>query len=242
MFLFPISDVNATKKKPIISWLILISCILIFIFQKNLGYHFEQKTILSFGMIPAVLFNIKQLSNDLEIIPAYMTLLSSMFLHGGWMHLIGNMTYLYIFGDNIEDVFGKFKFIFFYISCGIFAGLCQALFDIKSEVPMIGASGAISGVLGAYLILFPKKEIKIFFWFFIFIKIFRIPAMYVIGCWIFFQFFNLNNSEESNIAYLAHIGGFIAGIILTIMFRKKISNHSKRLTKGTLPNSNKTML
>ena len=238
MFFFPISDVNTTKNKPIISWIILICCVLIFIYQKNLGYHIEQKAILSFGMIPSVLFNIKQLSDDLTIIPAYMTLISSMFLHGGWMHLIGNMTYLYIFGDNIEDVLGKFKFIVFYMSCGIFAGLCQALVDINSEIPMIGASGAISGILGAYLILFPKKDIKVFFWFFIFIKILRIPAMYVIGCWIFIQFFSLNNSEESNIAYLAHIGGFIAGVILIIMFRKKISNQTKKLTKGTLPDSN----
>ena len=238
MFFFPISDANTTKNKPFISWIILISCILIFIYQKNLGYHFEQKIILSFGMIPSVLFNIKHLSNDLAIIPAYMTLISSMFLHGGWMHLIGNMTYLYIFGDNIEDKLGKFKFLIFYISCGIFAGLCQALIDVNSEIPMIGASGAISGILGAYLILFPKKKIKVFFWFFIFIKIFRIPAMYVIGCWIFIQFFSLNNSEESNIAYLAHIGGFISGIILIFMFRKNISNQSKKLTKGSLPNSN----
>ncbi len=238
MFFFPISDLNATKNKPILSWIILISCILIFIYQKNLGYHFEQKTLLSFGMIPSVLFNVKQLSDELVIIPSYMTLISSMFLHGGWMHLIGNMAYLYIFGDNIEDELGKIKFLIFYFSCGIFAGLSQALIDINSEIPMIGASGAISGILGAYLILFPKKEIKVFFWFFIFIKIFRIPAMYVIGCWIFIQFFNLNNSEESNIAYLAHIGGFIAGIILILIFRKKRSNQPKRLTKGSLPNSN----
>ena len=237
MFFFPISDINTTKNKPIISWIILTCCILIFIYQKNLGYHFEQKTILSFGVIPSILFNIKQLPNDLAIIPSSMTLISSMFLHGGWMHLIGNMTYLYIFGDNIEDELGKFKFIIFYISCGIFAALCQALIDINSEIPMIGASGAISGILGAYLILFPKKDIKVFFWFFIFIKIFRIPAMYVIGCWIFIQFFSLNSSEESNIAYLAHIGGFIAGIILIFMFRKNISNQSKKLTKGSLPNS-----
>ena len=238
MFFFPISDVNATKNKPIISWIILIICILIFVYQKNLDYHFEQKTILSFGMIPSVLFNVKHLSNELSIIPSYMTLISSMFLHGGWMHLIGNMAYLYIFGDNIEDELGKIKFIIFYLFCGIFAGLSQALIDINSEIPMIGASGAISGILGAYLILFPKKEIKVFFWFFVFIKIFKIPAMYVIGCWIFIQFFSLNNSEESNIAYLAHIGGFIAGIILIIIFRKKISKQSKRLTKGSLPNSN----
>ncbi len=238
MFFFPISDVNTTKNKPIISWIILICCILIFIYQKNLGYHFEQKIILTFGMIPSVLFKIKQLPDELAIISSYITLVSSMFLHGGWMHLIGNMTYLYIFGDNIEDELGKIKFIIFYILCGIIAGLSQALIDIYSEIPMIGASGAISGILGAYLILFPKKEIKVFFWFFIFIKIFRIPAMYVIGCWIFFQFFSLNNSEESNIAYLAHIGGFMAGIILIFFFRKKQSKQPKRLTKGSLPNSN----
>ena len=238
MFFFPISDVNDTKNKPFISWVIIIGCILIFIYQKSLGYHFEQSTILSFGMIPSVLFNIKQLPNDLAIIPSSMTLISSMFLHGGWMHLIGNMTYLYIFGDNIEDKLGKFKFLIFYISCGIFAGLCQALIDVNSEIPMIGASGAISGILGAYLILFPKKKIKVFFWFFIFIKIFRIPAMYVIGGWIFIQFFSLNSSEESNIAYLAHIGGFISGIIFIFIFRKKISKQTKRLSKGSLPNSN----
>ena len=189
-------------------------------------------------MIPSVLFNFKQLSDELAIIPSYMTLISSMFLHGGWMHLIGNMTYLYIFGDNIEDELGKFKFIIFYISCGIFAGLCQALIDVNSEIPMIGASGAISGILGAYLILFPKKDIKVFFWFFIFIKVLRIPAMYVIGGWIFIQFFSLNSSEESNIAYLAHIGGFIAGIILIIILRKKVSSQPKKLNKGSLPNSN----
>ena len=145
---------------------------------------------------------------------------------------------LSIFGDNIEDELGKIKFIIFYIFCGIIAALSQAFVDIYSEIPMIGASGAISGVLGAYLILFPRKDIKVFFWFFIFIKIFRIPAMYVIGCWIFIQFFNLNNNEESNIAYAAHIGGFIAGVILITILRNKIPNHSKKMTKGSLPNSN----
>ncbi len=238
MFFFPISDVNATKNKPIISWIILICCVVIFIYQKNFDYHFEQKIILTFGMIPSVLFEIKQLPDELAIIPSYMTLISSMFLHGGWMHLIGNMAYLYIFGDNIEDELGKIKFTIFYIFCGTFAALCQALIDINSEIPMIGASGAISGILGAYIILFPKKDIKVFFWFFIFIKIFRIPAMYVIGFWILIQFFSLNYSEESNIAYMAHIGGFIAGIIFIFIFRKKISKQTKRLSKGSLPNSN----
>ncbi len=237
MFLFPLSDINPTKRKPIVSWVILASCIFIFIYQYSLDFHSEQITILTFGMIPSVLFNIKQLSTELVIIPSYLTLISSMFLHGGWMHLIGNMAYLYIFGDNIEDVLGKIKFLIFYVLCGIFAALSQALVDINSDVPMIGASGAISGILGAYLILFPKKEIKIFFWFFIFIKIFKIPAMYVIGAWIFIQFFSLNNGENSNIAYAAHIGGFIAGLILIFLLKKNKPTHLKKLNKGSLPNS-----
>ena len=237
MLFFPISDLNTTKNKPIFSWIIIICCILIFLYQECLGYHSEQRTILTFGMIPSVLFNINQLPDELATIPSYMTLVSSMFLHGGWMHLIGNMAYLYIFGDNIEDELGKVKFVIFYIFCGIFAGFSQALIDINSEIPMIGASGAISGILGAYLVLFPKKDIKVFFWFFIFFKIFRIPAMYVIGCWIFIQFFNLNNNEESNIAYIAHIGGFISGLVLIFILRKKTSNLPKKLTKGSLPNS-----
>ncbi len=238
MFFFPLSDVNPTKKNPIISWVIIISCTLIFMHQQNLNHYIEQKFILSFGMIPSVLFDIKRLSNELSIIPTYMTLISSMFLHGGWMHLIGNMTYLYIFGDNIEDALGKIKFLFFYVFCGIFAGLSQALIDINSEIPMIGASGAISGILGAYLVLFPKKDIKVFFWFLIFIKIIRIPAMYVIGFWILLQFFSLNNSEETNIAYVAHIGGFVSGLILIFILKKNISKHAKKLTKGSLPNCN----
>ncbi len=238
MFFFPISDVNPTKKKPIVSLIILITCVFIFIYQYNLDFHSEQKTILTFGMIPSVLFNIKKLSDELMIIPSYMTLISSMFLHGGWMHLIGNMAYLYIFGDNIEDELGKFKFIIFYIFCGIFAALCQALVDMNSDTPMIGASGAISGILGAYIILFPKKEIKIFFWFIIFFKIFKIPAMYVIGVWIFFQFFSFNNGQENNIAYAAHIGGFITGLILIFFLRKNKMRHSKNFNKSSLPNSN----
>ena len=238
MFFFPISDENPVKQKPFCSWLILILCVLIFLYQQNLNYHEEQSTILSFGMIPSVIFNLKQLPNELIIIPSYLTIVSSMFLHGGWMHLIGNMAYLYIFGDNIEDTLGKTKFIIFYILCGTFAALTQAFVDITSEIPMIGASGAISGILGAYIILYPKKKIKVFFWFLIFIRTFNIPSMFVIGGWIFIQFFSLNNNAQDNVAYAAHIGGFIAGLILINLFNKNNFSKEKKLTKGSMPNSN----
>ena len=236
MFFFPLSDENPTKKKPLCNWIILFFCIIIYVYQQNLDYHQEQKLILSFGMIPSVIFKIKELPDELIKIPSYMSLVSSMFLHGGWMHLIGNMAYLYIFGDNIEDVMGKVRFLIFYSLCGIFAALAQAFVNIHSDIPMIGASGAVSGILGAYLILYPQKKIRVFFWFIIFFKTFKIPAMFVIGGWILIQFFSLNNSENSNVAYAAHIGGFIAGLALINIFKISTVKINK-LTKGSLPKS-----
>ena len=238
MFFFPISDINPTQKKPFISWLILFLCVLIFIFQKNMNFHEEEAFIMSYGMIPSVVFNIVELPENLKKIHPFLTLISSMFLHGGWMHLIGNMAYLYIFGDNIEDSMGKIRFIVFYLMCGIFAAFSQALIDFNSITPMIGASGAISGILGGYLVLFPKAKIRVFFWFLIFVRTFNIPAMYVIGGWIFIQFFNLSDSSSSNVAYAAHIGGFVSGMILILFFKKIISQTKKKLTKGTLPDGN----
>ncbi len=221
MLFFPISDVNPTQKKPYVSWTILVICITIFLSQQLMSFHEEEAFILSYGMIPSVVFQIEELPYKLKKIHPYFTLVSSMFLHGGWFHLLGNMAYLYIFGDNIEDSMGKSRFVIFYILCGVFAAFSQAIIDINSVIPMIGASGAISGILGGYLVLYPTAKIRVFFWFLIFIRTFNIPAMYVIGGWIFLQFFNLGDSSSNNIAYAAHIGGFIAGIIL-IMFLKKI--------------------
>ena len=168
MFFFPFADENPTKKKPIVSWSIIFICSMFFI-----NYVFEQEYIkdqivISFGMIPAILFGYSELSTNLKIIPPFLSIITSMFLHGGWMHLIGNMTYLYIFGDNIEETLGKTKFIIFYFLTGGSAALSQAILDPNSTIPMIGASGAIAGVLGAYLVLFPKAKIKVFFWFIIF--------------------------------------------------------------------------
>ena len=146
-----------------------------------------------------------------------------MFLHGGWMHLIGNMTYLYIFGDNIEDVMGKIKFIVFYLITGTCAALSQALLDPSSTIPMVGASGSIAGVLGAYLMLFPKANIRVFFWFIIFFKIINIRAIFVLGGWIIIQLISFNGTDGNNggIAYAAHIGGFISGIVLIHFFKNK---------------------
>merc|ERR1711965_244040 len=174
-------------------------------------------------MIPAILFGHSELSSSLKVVPGFISIITSMFLHGGWMHLIGNMTYLYIFGDNVEETLGKTKFIIFYLLTGGFAALSQSILDTDSTIPMIGASGAIAGVLGAYLVLFPKAKIKVFFWFIIFFKVFKIRAFIVLGGWIFIQFlsFSGNDLNSGGVAYAAHIGGFISGIILINIMRNK---------------------
>jgi membrane associated rhomboid family serine protease len=237
MFFFPFADENPTTKKPIVSWSIIFICSLIF-----LNYIFEQEYIkeqifLSFGMIPAILFGHSELSSSLKVVPAFISIITSMFLHGGWMHLIGNMTYLYIFGDNVEETLGKTKFIIFYLLTGGFAALSQSILDTDSTIPMIGASGAIAGVLGAYLVLFPKAKIKVFFWFFIFFKVFKIRAFIVLGGWIFIQFlsFSGNDLNSGGVAYAAHIGGFISGVILINIMRNKKTK--PKLTRSSLPDA-----
>jgi membrane associated rhomboid family serine protease len=161
-----------------------------------------------------------------------------MFLHGGWMHLIGNMMYLYIFGDNIEEILGRVKFLLFYFITGIIAALTQALLDPSSTIPMIGASGAIAGILGGYLVLYPKANIKVFFWFIIFFKVFRIRAFIVLGGWILIQLFSFSGDgfNTGGVAYGAHIGGFVAGAILIKFFHRKKS-HIKKSFKGSVPNA-----
>ena len=238
MFIFPFADENPTKQKPVITWIIILICSLTFF-----GYSFEESFIqdqvfLIFGMVPALIFGYSELSDSLKVIPPVLSFITSMFLHGGWMHLIGNMIYLYIFGDNVEEILGWKKFLFFYLFTGICAALAQALLDPMSTIPMVGASGAIAGVLGAYLVLFPRAKIKVFFWFIIFFKIFKIRAFIVLGGWIILQLisFSLNEVGSSGVAYAAHISGFISGVILISLLKKNNLKVSK-LSKGSVPSS-----
>ena len=140
-------------------------------------------------------------------------------MHGSWMHLIGNMVFLWIFGDNIEDSMGHKKFIVFYLVSGVCAALLQAIINPNSEIPMIGASGAIAGVLGAYLVLHPKANVNVLFWLFIFITVIKVPAFIVLSIWIISQFFSASVGSEGGVAYFAHIGGFVAGGLLISFFK-----------------------
>ena len=150
----------------------------------------------------------------------FLTLFTSMFMHAGWLHLGGNMLYLWIFGDNVEDRFGHIKFIIFYLLCGLAATFAQLAFSVGSNVPNLGASGAIAGVLGAYIVLFPKGKVNVLMG----RGVIPMPALVVIGLWIVLQFFSgigsiANAADTGGVAYMAHIGGFIAGFVLTFLLR-----------------------
>jgi len=160
--------------------------------------------------------------------PIYLTLLTSMFMHGGWLHILGNMLYLWVFGDNIEDNFGHGRFFLFYLICGLAAAFAQILADPTSVIPSLGASGAIAGVLGAYLVMFPRNRVRNLVFFGFFFTTIELPAVIVLGFWIVLQFVNqyassFEHTSQGGVAYMAHIGGFVAGLILSFVFRRRQS-------------------
>ncbi|MEE9356325.1 MAG: rhomboid family intramembrane serine protease [Methylococcaceae bacterium] len=182
-----------------------------------------EKVFYSLGAIPAVLIGGYDLPPELDIIPAWTSMFTSMFMHGSWMHLISNMLYLWIFGNNVEDAMGHKRFLVFYLLCGLAAVFAQAMPDAQSMIPMIGASGAISGVLGAYLLLYPQAKVLVVIPLGIFLQTFRIPALYVLIFWFGLQLFSSWSSGQQGggVAFGAHIGGFLAGMALIPFFRDK---------------------
>ena len=222
MFFFPLFDDNPSHRTPFMSWLIIAFCVLVFMWQLSLTPQAEQYAFYSYGFVPAHASGVAPLPPQLVIVPAWATAISSMFLHGGLMHIGGNMLYLWIFGDNIEDSMGPLKFVIFYILCGLAAAGAQFAIDPASTIPMVGASGGIAGILGAYLILHPKAAIRTLLIILIFIRFINIPAWLVLGVWIGGQFVAVPNalaSDGGGVAYFAHIGGFIAGMILIPFFK-----------------------
>jgi membrane associated rhomboid family serine protease len=221
--LIPLKDDNPTYSKPVITYAILGICVLVFILQISSASYQSGKLFYSYGLIPAVLTGHKQLPVEVAMIAPELTLITSMFMHGGFMHLIGNMLYLWIFADNIEDELGPVKFICFYLLSGIAAALTQVFLNTESTIPMIGASGAIGGVLGAYIVNHPKAKVIVLIPLGFFSQIVKIPALYVLGFWFILQFINssLSSSEGGGVAYGAHIGGFIFGVVAILFFNKK---------------------
>ncbi len=222
--MFPISDDNPRQHvAPYVNYSIIAICVVVFLWQLSLGTDGDNRAVLSLGMIPARLFGYGELPPDLVLVPAWATILTSMFMHGGFLHIGGNMLYLWIFGDNIEDSMGHFRYAVFYLLCGTAAALTQGLVAPSSEAPMIGASGAISGVLGAYLLLHPGATIRVLIFLGFFVTITHIPALVVLGFWFLMQLFSaaVPASGEAGVAFWAHIGGFVAGLALITFFKRR---------------------
>ena len=210
--LFPYKDDNPRILVPYVTYAIISINVLVFVFQLNMGMvssAAEREFIYRFGFIPA----------NFSII----TVFTSMFLHGGISHIMGNMWFLWVFGDNVEGVLGHVKFAVFYIICGLAATMSQLFVDPSSTIPMVGASGAIAGVLGMYMIRFPHARVHVFAFIIIFFTTFRIPAMFVLGFWFFNQLTNglgsLGFDTTGGVAWFAHIGGFISGVMLNQAFK-----------------------
>ena len=225
--MIPLKDDNPTSGRPTVTYFLIGLCVVIFLMEigsesYKTGYLFHR-----YGLIPSVLMGHghDHLSRDFFVLPAHLTIITSMFVHGGWMHLIGNMWYMKIFADNIEDNLGSRNFIIFYILCGIGAAMAQVLMDTHSQIPMVGASGAIGGVLGAYLINHPNARVLVLIPFGFFSQLIKIRALYVLGFWFILQFI----STGGGVAYAAHIGGFVSGIILILFFNKRPIKKSKIL-------------
>jgi membrane associated rhomboid family serine protease len=209
--MMPIGDDDSSRRTvPYVTYGLIAANILFFGFELLSGDAFIEQ----WAFVP-----VRFLANPFA---ASLTLFTSMFMHAGWAHLLGNMLYLWIFGDNVEDRFGHLKFLIFYLICGLAAIFGQLIFNTGSSIPNLGASGAIAGVLGAYIVLFPKGKINVMQG----ERAIQVPALIVIGLWFVLQFFSgigslATTADTGGIAYMAHIGGFLAGILLTFLFRGK---------------------
>jgi membrane associated rhomboid family serine protease len=231
--MIPIKDENPGKHFPLITLLIIAANIGVFVYQVLLDPRQQVVFIMSFGMVPAQLLG--QAPRLYGNFPAALTLLSSQFLHGGILHIAGNMLYLWIFGNNVEDVLGKWRFLIFYLLCGTLAAIAHIILYPYSDIPMVGASGAIAGILGAYLITFPGARVRVLIFLVFFVTIARVQAFWVLGIWFLMQilYATLSKTGDTSVAYLAHVGGFLAGIWLMKKMRPRAPNKwgKKRLSK-----------
>ncbi|MEO0123130.1 MAG: rhomboid family intramembrane serine protease [candidate division WOR-3 bacterium] len=214
--MIPLKDEIESQTRPVVTYIILAINIIIYIYEFLLGPYKEQ-FIYQFGTIPYDLFNPKGLS-------PYLTIFSSMFTHANFMHLAGNMLFLWVFADNVEDLLGHIKFLIFYLIWGIAAVFLHSLTTPNSRIPMVGASGAISGVMGAYLIFFPKARILSLIPLGFFLRIAYLPSLFFIGIWFLYQFllgFVSIGMKGGGVAYFAHIGGFVAGLLCALPFKRR---------------------
>ncbi len=221
--MIPLRDDNPTERAPVITVAVIVLCVLAFLWQVSLGEPGFERAVRALGVTPATLVGHASLPPELALVPPALTLLTSMFLHGGFMHILGNLLYLWIFGNNVEDALGHGRFLVFYLLCGLAAAFAQALPNPDSTIPMIGASGAISGVLGAYLLLYPHARVLVLVPLGFFTRLVYLPAWLMLGLWFLFQIVNTLAAagERGGVAWGAHLGGFLAGMVLLPLFKRR---------------------
>jgi membrane associated rhomboid family serine protease len=239
--MIPIGDDNPTFRTPIVTYALLASLGVVWLLFQGAGFRHEAlaASVCNFGLVPGELTGRAALGSGVDLGAGmrcvvdddpmnYLTPVTSMFLHGGWGHLLGNAVFLWVFGNNVEDAMGRFRFVVFYLLCGLGAAFAQVAVSPGSPVPMVGASGAISGILGGYLILYPRVPVRILFIIIFFIRIITVPAYLVLLWWIGYQLFlgvpQLAVADEAGtggVAFFAHIGGFAMGLVLIKLFARK---------------------
>lgn len=221
--MIPLRDSNPSASVPFVTVSLIVINSIIWFYEVSLG-DFSDRFIIAHGLVPArfvLSFREGSVFSD-----ALAPMFSSIFMHGGWLHVVGNMWFLWIFGDNVEDRLGHFKFAVFYLLCGIVASLAHVMFHPSSQIPTIGASGAIAGVLGAYLVSFPRARVHTLFIIFFYIRFLEVPAWVFLVIWFVFQFLSgasqmAVSQETGGVAYWAHMGGFVIGVILIWIFPRR---------------------
>ncbi len=227
--MFPIKDTIPTKTFPIATWTIIALCGIVFYFETTLPDKLLLHLIKTFGIVPSEFTRPFYRTHHRPFVD-YVAFITTMFLHGGWLHILGNMWFLHIFGSKIEETVGHLRFLIFYLICGIFASMAYTYISPKSHVPVIGASGAIAGVMGAYYVMFPRARILTFIPIIIIPWFAELPAFIFLGWWFILQVFSgtaamVLPGDGGGVAWWGHIGGFVAGIILVFFFRQKGRRH-----------------
>ncbi len=217
--MIPLRDDNPTRRFPVVTVALIAVNVAAFLYQKALPDHLEADLVMRRGLVPAFVTLLPEAGPGAAI-PAVSAFFTSMFLHGDIFHLLGNMLFLWIFADNVEDRMGRIRFLVFYLICGLAAAATQVVALPDSQIPMVGASGAISGVLGAYMLLFPRARILTVIPIFIFLQFVRLPALVVLGVWFLYQVLYSMMATETGggVAWFAHIGGFVTGLALISFF------------------------
>jgi membrane associated rhomboid family serine protease len=221
--MIPLHDDNPTRIRPVVTVALIAASVLVFLWMLTLSPPAQQRVILALGVIPATLLTGAELHPEIAVLPPELTIFSSMFLHGGILHLVGNMLFLWIFGNNVEDSMGHLRFVVFYALCGVVAAFAQALLSPGSTIPMIGASGAVAGVLGAYFLVYPHARVLVLIPIFFIFHLVRLPAVMVLGFWIVLQLISagLADPGTGGVAFAAHVGGFFAGMALIPLFKRR---------------------